>query len=229
MHPKPVNSPCSQQLFVINKSPLPDQARKEDFHTLLSRKHSSSAKRARPDIQLAISFLSTRVKTPTEQDWNKLHRMMKFLRDTANDVMTLTADNLSLIQFSIDAFFAVHPDMKSHSGTTMSMGKGAVIASSRKQKINTRSSTEAELVAVDDNAAIVLWTRHFVLAQGYTPRIEVLQDNQSTIKLHENGRWSSHKRTRHINVKYFFMKDLIDQRPIPRESITPLAKWTVTI
>ena len=123
--------------------------------------------------------------------------MMKFLRDTIDDPLTLTADKLNLIQFSIDASFAVHPDMKSHSGMTMTMGKGAVIASSCKQKINTRSSTEAELVAVNDNnAAILLWTRLFVKAQGYEPNITVLQDNQSTIKLHEDGCWSSHKRIR---------------------------------
>ena len=131
--------------------------------------------------------------------------------NTIDDPLTLTADKLNLIQFSIDASFAIHPDMKSHSGMTMTMGKGAVITSSCKQKINTCSSTEAELVAVDDNAAILLWTRLFVKAQGYKPNITVLQDNQSTIKLHENGRWSSHKCTRHLNIKYFFMKDQIEQ------------------
>ena len=91
------------------------------------------------------------------------------------------------------------------------MGKGAVIASSCKQKINARSSTKAELVAVDDNAAILLWTCLFVKAQGYKPNITVLQDNQSTIKRHKNGRWSSHKCTQHLNIKYFFMKDQIEQ------------------
>ena len=91
------------------------------------------------------------------------------------------------------------------------MGKGAILSSSKKQKIDTRSSTEAELVAVDDVAALLLWTRLFIKAQGYSPRFELLQDNQSTIKLHENGRWSSQKRTRHLNIKYFFMKDQVEQ------------------
>ena len=86
-----------------------------------------------------------------------------------------------------------------------------MIASSCKQKINTHSSTEAKLVAVDNNAAILLWTRLFVKAQGYKPNITVLQDNQSAIKPHENGRWISHKLTRHLNIKYFFMKDQIEQ------------------
>ena len=120
---------------------------------------------------------------------------MKFIRDTIDDPLTLTADKLNLIQFSINASFTVHPNMKSHSGMTMTMGKGAVIPSSCKQKINARRATKAELVAVDNNAAILLWTCLFVKAQGCKPNITVLQDNQSTIKLHENGRWSSHKCT----------------------------------
>ena len=210
LHKEPVPTPYSNNLFNINESPKLDQTHRADYHTFVA-KGLFACKRARPDIQLPISFLSTRVKEPTEHDWIKLHRMMKFLRDTIDDPLTLTADKLNLIQFSIDASFAVHPDMKSHSGMTMTMGKGTVIASSRKQKINTCSSTEAELVAVDDNAAILLWTRLFVKAQGYEPNITVLQDNQSTIKLHENGRWSSHKHTRHLNIKYFFMKDQIEQ------------------
>jgi len=49
-----------------------------------------------------------------------------------------------------DAAFAVHPDQKSHTGYYMTFGSGDVISSSKKQKINTRSSTEAELVATDD-------------------------------------------------------------------------------
>ena len=100
--------------------------------------------------------------------------MMKFLHDTIDDSLTLTADKLNLVQFSIDTSFTVHPDMKSHSGMTMTMCKGAVITSSCKQKINTRSSTEAELVAVNNNTAILLWTCLFVKAQGYKPNITVL-------------------------------------------------------
>ena len=91
--------------------------------------------------------------------------MMKFICDIIVNPLTLNADELNLIQFSIDASFAVHPDMKIHSSMTMTMGKGAMIASSCKQKIDTQSSTEAELVAINNNAAILPWTQLFVKAQ----------------------------------------------------------------
>ena len=82
--------------------------------------------------------------------------------------------------------------MKSHTGAIMTMGRGAIQFISSKQKMNTRSSTEAELVAVDDVIAQILWTLRFLLAQGYPVEANVLfQDNtSSTIKLESNGRTS---------------------------------------
>ena len=76
--------------------------------------------------------------------------------------------------------------------------------------MNTKSSTEAELVGIDDAMGQVLWTRHFLAAQGeYVPTTTIYQDNKSTILLAENGRSSSSKRTRHLNVRYYFITDQI--------------------
>ena len=70
----------------------------------------------------------------------------------------------------------------------MSLGKGCIYGSSKKQKLNTRSSTEAELVGVDYMMAQILWTRYFLLEQGYGVNGNILyQDNQSAIKLENNG------------------------------------------
>jgi len=100
--------------------------------------------------------------------------------------------------------------MRSHSGIIMMLGKGAVYSGSCKQKLNTKSSTEAELVGIDDAMGQVLWTRHFLAAQGqYVPTTTIYQDNKSTILLAENGKTSSSKRTRHLNVRYYFITDQI--------------------
>ena len=102
--------------------------------------------------------------------------------------------------------------MKSHSGMTMTMGKGAITSLSRKQKLNTRSSTEAELVAVDDCMAQVLWTKYFLQAQGYETKAHIiLQDNESSIRLETNGHKSMGQRSRHINVRYFFITDNVQK------------------
>lgn len=93
---------------------------------------------------------------------------------------------------------------------TMTLGKGSVYSSSVRQKINTKSSTEAELVGVDDAMPLVLWTRHFLIEQGFDVRDNIVyQDNQSAMLLAKNGRASSGRRTRHINIRYFFISDRI--------------------
>ena len=97
-------------------------------------------KQARMDIEPAVAFLATRVKEPNEQDWNKLMRMMRFLKGTINDVVQLEADDSQTLTWYIDAVFAMHPDMKSHTGAVFTLGKGAIIASSTKQKVNLHSS-----------------------------------------------------------------------------------------
>ena len=111
--------------------------------------------------------------------------------------------------WSVDAAFAVHPDMRSHTGGSMTLGKGSAVSVSVKQKLNTKSSTEAELAGVNDVANVMLWTGYFLKAQGYEWDCELKQDNKSSILLLKNGAMSSSKRTRHINIRYYFLQDRI--------------------
>jgi hypothetical protein len=111
----------------------------------------------------------------------------------------------------VDASYAVHPDMKSHTGGVYTLGKGAIYGTSTRQKINTKSSTEAELVGVAEVLPQVLWTRYFLEAQGYTSENTIIyQDNKSSILLEKNRKASSSKRTRHINIRYYFVTDRIN-------------------
>ena len=96
----------------------------------------------------------------------------------------------------------------------MSMGTSAAYSTSKKQKLNTKSSTEAELVGVDDVLPQALWTKYFLEGQGYGTTALLHQDNQSTIKLSENGKGSSRKGTRHINIRYFFITDRIARKEV---------------
>jgi hypothetical protein len=98
--------------------------------------------------------------------------------------------------------------MRSHTGAVMSLGKGAVYGMSSKQKLNTKSSCEAELVGVDDAIPKVLWTQQFLKEQSIEVTDNVVyQDNQSAILLEKNGTRSSGKRTRHLGIRYFFITD----------------------
>ena len=92
----------------------------------------------------------------------------------------------------------------------MTMGRGAMQVISQKQKLNTRSSTESELVGVDDAMTKILWTKLFCEHQGLPTDPNWLhQDNQAGILLENNGRASAGKRSRAINIRYFFVTDQV--------------------
>ena len=183
--------------------------RREAFHTSVAQGIFVS-KRARPDIHQTVAILSTRVREPNESDWHKLCRFIKYLNGTHDKYLTLSIDTIGVIKWFIDASFAVHPDFKSHTGAEMTMGRGTMIPVSKKQKLNTKSSTEVELVGVDDVSVYVLWTMLFIEEQGYKVEKNIVyQDNKSAMLLEENGRRSAGKRSRAINIRYFWMTDQI--------------------
>lgn len=137
---------------------------------------------------------------------------MKYLNGTQEKVLTLKSDSINIIKWYVDASFAIHDDFKSHTGAIMSMGKGALQSISRKQKLNTRSSTEAELVGVDDISIMILWTRFFLEHQGYNIEKNIIyQNNKSSILLETNGRKSAGKRSRALNIRYFFISDQVEK------------------
>jgi len=182
---------------------------KTAFHHIVA-KALYVTKRARPDICVAIAFLTTRVRDPDVDDWRKLHHLICYLRVTEDMKLTLSANGLGVLKWYVDASYAVHPNMRGQTGGGVTLGKGFPIVSSVKQKLNTRSSTESELVGVHEMMPSILWTRNFLNSQGYTVNDYILyQDNKSAILLEKNGRLSSSKQTKHIDVRYFFVSDRI--------------------
>ena len=131
-----------------------------------------------------------------------------YLKGTRSLFLTLGADSLTKIHTYVDASYAVHPDMKSHTGGAVTLGTGAIMCKSTKQKLNTKSSTEAEVVGASDFLPTAIWTRMFLQAQGFVLTENFfLQDNKRAILLELNGCGSSRQKTRHIDIRYFFMQD----------------------
>ena len=200
--------PATADLFKAGTGEL-EPSKKKEFHTFVA-KGLFACKRARPDIHQVISVLSTRTKDPNQDDWKKLVHLMKNLNATKKDKLHLSIDNINVIKWWVDASFAVHPDFKSHTGMAMSMGRGCPINASQKQKLNTDSSTSAELVGAHAGSTLILWTKLFLEAQGYEVKRNILhQDNKSAILLEVNGKRSSTKRTRALNIRYFFLTDQV--------------------
>jgi hypothetical protein len=203
-------TPAAQHLRQIDEtSKLLESEKKEKFHSMVA-KLLYMAKRARPDILTAVQFLTTRVLNPTEQDWSKLERIVQYLKGTKDLVMHLSANKDMVTNLYIDASHACYPDMMSHTGVWDTLGRGTIIAQSVKQKLVTTSSCAAELVGTSDGIPIGLRVKNLIEGQGYeTGPVILHQDNQSAIILEINGR-SNSGRTRHLNIRYFFIKDQID-------------------
>jgi hypothetical protein len=208
-------TPAADHLFTVNEGQKKVSEEKAQFFHTYVAKTLFLCKRARPDLQTAVAFLSTRVQCCDEDDFKKLKRMLQFIRATKDEYLTLSASSLHNVRWWVDASYAVHPDMKSHTGGAMSLGLGVIYGTSKRQKLNTKSSTESELVGTDDVMPQMLWTLYFLEAQGYKIDDNVLfQDNKSSILMETNGRGSSGKRTRHINVRYFFIADRVKSKEI---------------
>jgi Reverse transcriptase (RNA-dependent DNA polymerase) len=205
---KSAPTPAAASLLHIEAaSPLLPQDRARTFHSVVA-KLIYAGTRARTDILLALGFLCSRVSAPTEQDERKLFRLLAYLFGTLDLKFRLGADSLDSFTTWVDASFAVHGDMRSHTGGVISYGRGGLICKSKKQSINTKSSTEAELVGASDYLPNTLFVKMFMEAQGYPIAKAIFyQDNESAIKMESNGKASCGQRSRHIDICYFFITD----------------------
>jgi hypothetical protein len=167
-------------------------------------------RRARPDISLAIVFLTRRVKGPDIDDWHKLCHLVEYLQSTCDLTLILGANVTDVLSWYVDHSLQCILIWGGHTGGAMTMGRGFPLDKSTKHKLNTCSSTESEIVAINDLIPQILWTRLFMKAQGFVVRVDILYlDNKSMMLLETNGRSLSSKRTRHIEIRYYYVANLI--------------------
>jgi hypothetical protein len=210
---KKVTTPVTGNLFRVRNGgdrTILQHNRATLFHSMVA-KLLFLAKRGRPDILLAVSFLTARVKTPDEDDWNKLVRVLSYLKATVDISLTLTCTSMSSLNWYFDGSYATHDDMKGQNGAVLLIGDTTVISRSNKQKVNTRSSTEAELIAIDDALPTVQWAKSLMMDQGYDFNTIIKEDNKSTMLLMKNRRLLSGKRTKHLDIRYFYVRDLLER------------------
>jgi hypothetical protein len=205
-------TPATRDLFEVDPdAELLPRDRAERFHSVTA-KLLYVAIRARMDLLLAVAFLTTRVSKCTVEDERKLKRTLEYIKGTIDLEYILGADDLTKLRTWVDASYAVHPDMRSHTGGVMSFGTGGLAGKSWKQKLNVKSSTEAETVGASDYLPHTLWVQMFMQAQGYDLAENILeQDNESAIKLAINGRSSAGTKSRHIDIRYFWIKDRVKE------------------
>jgi len=212
-------TPANNNLFnIATTAELLGEVRRKRFHSFVA-KTLYLGKRTRPDILVAVSFLCTRVTKATAEDEGKLDRLIQYVNATITQPLILSASEQMVVLAYVDASYGVHEDGKSHTGAVITLGAGAIFSRSSKQRIVTKSSTEAELVAITDTLGEVVWIRRFVMEQGYyVPPVVLFQDNLSTIALCNRG--GAGHRTKHIKIRNFFIKERIDDGEVTVEHLS---------
>jgi hypothetical protein len=202
-------NPSEADLFTIDiNSPKLERKRADEFHSIVAT-ISYIAKRIKPECLVVTSMLASRVKSPTEQDWSKLERLLAYINNTRDIPLCLEMDQAYPVRISasIDSSHATHGDFRGHTGVYITLGKGCIQAVSVKQTINTKSSAESELVAVSNGATPVINVQNIILSQGLQCEPALIdQDNQSTLAMLEKGQ-ATGPTSRHINIRYFWLTD----------------------
>ena len=93
--------------------------------------------------------------------------------------LCLLVNNLHMMTLWVDTSYAVHWDSRIHTGMVMSMVLGAAMSVSWRQELNTGSSTEAEIVGIDDALKYIIWGLYFIKEQGYEVNKKILMQDKN--------------------------------------------------
>jgi hypothetical protein len=105
---------------------------------------------------------------------------LEYIKGTLDFEYVVGADELGRMRTWVDAAYAIHTDMRSHTGGVISFGRGGIACKSTKQKLNTKSSTEAEFVGASEYLPNTVWVKMFMQAQGYNITENAFeQDNEA--------------------------------------------------
>ncbi len=188
-------TPATANLFEITEGEelLPEKD-KEMFHSQVAKALYVSA-RACPEVTTAISFLTTRVTKPTISDKKKLERVVNYLHFSP---MTYRPSGQNELVIYTDASFAPHADLKSQSGLAVFYRGCLIHHSSRKQRLVSRSTAEAELIALSDAVEEIELASELIAEIGEMPRIIIKQDNEAVINLLRGG---GGLKTKHLRIR----------------------------
>ncbi|XP_031274820.1 secreted RxLR effector protein 161-like [Pistacia vera] len=166
----------------------------------------------RPELSFAISLLSIFMSNPGFEHWLALKRLLRYINSSLNVGLEYCKryDSLDLVGF-VDSDFAGDKNTKKSTTTYFfTLGGNCVSWKSQLQPIVALSSTEVEYVTVADIFKEALWL------QGLLTKVELLDravtiysDKQSVIHLSKNLVY--HERTEHVDVRYHFVRDLVDK------------------
>jgi hypothetical protein len=199
--------PAAENLTDIDtESPLCDQKR----YLSLVMSLMYAARFTRPDILMPVTFLATRSAHPTEEDMSKAMRVLRYLSGTVDVGIHFSRKQKIDPRIYADASHGIHADGRGHGGIVITLGSGVAHARSFKLKMTSRSSSESELIVLEEASSYVEWYMS-LLSSFHVDNVKplkVYQDNKSTIIMaSQNGNF---KRTKHLIIKENYVKDRLN-------------------
>nr|GEW52510.1 putative RNA-directed DNA polymerase [Tanacetum cinerariifolium] len=179
----------------------------------------------RPDVMFVVGQLCRYMETPTEQHMAAMKKVLRYIQGTKElGIFYRKGGSDQLVAYSDSDYAGDHDNRRSTSGYVCFLSGAAIAWSSKRQPIVTLSTTEAEFVAATACAYQVLWLRRMLEYIGLTQEEGTIIncDNMSTIKLSKNS--VMHNRSKHIDVKYYFLRDLVNDGRIELRYCNTLAQ-----
>jgi hypothetical protein len=172
------------------------------------------ARFTRPDILMPVTFLATKSAGPKFQDYQKLLKILGYVLTTKTTHLWYKSCEPLCVNIYADAAHMLHKDSKGHGGIIGTLGTAPIFVKSFKLKLVTRSSTESELVCLEEATAYSVWLISLLrdLYPPLRPPITIHQDNLSTIAIVDNG--GSFQRSKHLHCKNQFVKQYVDAKLI---------------
>jgi hypothetical protein len=174
---------------------------------------------SRPDILYAVNTLSRKTKSPNLEDWEAINRLLYYIVGTRDLGLLLHSGEGIILYATVDASYAVHGDLKSHTGCTLHIGRhsGSFRSLTKKQSVMADSSTIAEYIGAHLASKEIMWTRNFLFELGFQQKepTTLYEDNQSTIKL--IGKPGNGNKTKHIDLRFNFIREQVAQGNIQIE------------
>ena len=207
------STPARPDLFDEDEEPeLLDKEESKKLHRGIAQLLYFTSK-VRPDALLPVIYLTSRVRSLSERDLSIFMDVLYYLNGTVKLGLVLGAGKDGKVQLYAyaDSSFAVYPDAKGQGGTVISYGRGSILSRSCKLPV-AASTAETELYQLSNTVSSASRELEFAKYQQYIPESEpgvLLEDNMSAIHMANKGKSVSH-RTRHIKVKYFFVKEFLD-------------------
>lgn len=166
----------------------------------------------RPDISFAVTMLSQFNTCNDSTHMAALKRVLRYLKGTVELSLCYKKCDKSLVAYA-DADWGNGPDAKSFSGYILVFGGAAISWQSRKQRCIALSTAEAEYIAISEVAKeIIAVNGLYAELTDQSETVTIYSDSQSASKLVYMP--AIGKRSKHINIKYHFVRDLAEQRVI---------------